>query len=52
MVAALTRHHREQPLAPGLEMEAMRVRLPYEVRGAMFRALIDRFSSRAEDGAR
>jgi selenocysteine-specific elongation factor len=48
VVAALTRHHREQPLAPGLEMEAMRVRLPYEVAARSFRALIDRFSSETE----
>ena len=39
---ALTRHHREEPLAPGLEMESLRSRLPYEVAPRAFRALIDR----------
>ncbi|HEX3409812.1 MAG TPA: selenocysteine-specific translation elongation factor, partial [Candidatus Binataceae bacterium] len=41
-VEALTAHHREEPLAPGLEMEALRTRLPYDVPPRAFRALIDR----------
>jgi selenocysteine-specific elongation factor len=41
-VAALTAHHRDEPLAPGLEMEALRARLPYDVAPRAFRALIDR----------
>jgi len=41
-VEALTTHHREEPLAPGLEMEALRARLPYDVAPRAFRALIDR----------
>ena len=31
-----------EPLAPGLEMEALRTRLPYEVAPRAFRALVDR----------
>jgi selenocysteine-specific elongation factor len=41
-VAALTTHHREEPLAPGLEMEALRARLPFDVAPRAFRALVDR----------
>jgi selenocysteine-specific elongation factor len=41
---ALARHHREEPLAPGLEMEALRSRLPYEVAPRGFRALLDRLA--------
>jgi selenocysteine-specific elongation factor len=41
---ALTRHHREEPLAVGLEMESLRTRLPYEVAARAFRALIDRLA--------
>jgi selenocysteine-specific elongation factor len=41
-VAALTAHHRDEPLAPGLEMEALRARLPYDVAPRAFRALVDR----------
>ena len=41
-IEALTRHHREEPLAPGLEMEALRTRLPYEVAPRAFRALVER----------
>jgi selenocysteine-specific elongation factor len=41
-VEALATHHREEPLAPGLEMEALRARLPYDVVPRAFRALIDR----------
>ncbi|HVC43812.1 MAG TPA: selenocysteine-specific translation elongation factor [Candidatus Binataceae bacterium] len=43
-VAALTAHHRDQPLAPGLEMEALRERLPYAVGPRAFRALVDRIA--------
>ena len=41
---ALARHHREEPLAAGLEMESLRTRLPYEVAPRAFRALIDRLA--------
>jgi selenocysteine-specific elongation factor len=40
--AALVAHHHDEPLAPGLEMEALRARLPYDVAPRAFRALVDR----------
>jgi selenocysteine-specific elongation factor len=43
-LGALERHHREQPLAAGLEMEALRTRLPYEVAPRAFRAILDRLA--------
>ncbi len=46
-IEALTRHHREEPLAPGLEMESLRTRLPYEVAPRAFRSLIDRLAREA-----
>ncbi len=42
VTGALTAHHQAQPLAPGLEMEMLRTRLPYEVGARAFKALIDR----------
>jgi selenocysteine-specific elongation factor len=42
VTAALTAHHQAQPLAAGLEMEMLRVRLPYEVGARAFRSLMDR----------
>ncbi len=45
---ALAAHHRAEPLAAGLEMEALRTRLPYEVGARAFRALIDRLSRESE----
>ncbi len=39
---ALAAHHRANPLSPGLEMEAMRSRLPYDVSARTFRALLER----------
>jgi selenocysteine-specific elongation factor len=46
--AALTAHHRDEPIAPGLEMEALRARLPYEVAPRAFRALVDRLGRETE----
>ena len=40
--AALAEHHRANPLAPGMEMEAMRERMPYEIAPRAFRAMLDR----------
>jgi selenocysteine-specific elongation factor len=40
--AALVAHHHDEPLAPGLEMEALRARLPYDVAPRAFRSLVDR----------
>jgi selenocysteine-specific elongation factor len=52
VLEALTRHHREAPLAAGLEMEAMRTRLPYEVAPRAFRALLERLAREtAQDAA-
>ena len=39
---ALKRHHEHEPLSAGLEMEAIRGRIPYDVAPRDFRALIDR----------
>ena len=47
-MAALTAHHRTEPLSPGLEMEALRERLPYEVGTRAFRALIDRLARESD----
>lgn len=42
--AALTKHHAAEPLSPGLEMEALRSRLPYEIGARNYRALADRLA--------
>jgi selenocysteine-specific elongation factor len=47
-IEAVTRHHRDEPLAPGIEMEALRTRLPYEVAPRAFRALLDRLARESE----
>jgi selenocysteine-specific elongation factor len=47
-LAALARHHRDEPLAAGLEMEALRTRLPYEVAPRAFRALLDRLARESD----
>ena len=39
---AIAEHHNAEPLAPGLEMEALRVRLPFRVAARAFRSVIDR----------
>ncbi|HXZ87725.1 MAG TPA: selenocysteine-specific translation elongation factor [Candidatus Binataceae bacterium] len=44
----LIAHHRDEPLESGLEMEAMRARLPYKVAPRAFRALIDRLGRETE----
>ncbi len=45
---ALATHHKTEPLSPGLEMEAMRTRLPYEIGARAFRPLVDRLSHESE----
>jgi selenocysteine-specific elongation factor len=40
--AALAAHHQAHPLAAGLEMEALRARLPYEIAARAFKAIVDR----------
>ncbi|HVA79366.1 MAG TPA: SelB C-terminal domain-containing protein, partial [Candidatus Binataceae bacterium] len=44
VVAAVTEHHTAEPLAPGLEMEALRSRLPWQVSARSFRSIIDRLA--------
>ncbi len=46
--AALAAHHKANPLAPGLEMEALRARLPYDIAARAFKAIIDRIAREAE----
>jgi len=46
--AALKAHHESEPLSAGLEMEALRARLPYEVAARNFRALVDRLSRESD----
>ncbi len=41
-VEAIATHHRDEPLAPGLELEALRTRLPYDVAPRALRAMVDR----------
>jgi selenocysteine-specific elongation factor len=48
VVEELRDHHLRQPLEPGIEMEAMRTRLPYEVEARGFRALADRLARESE----
>ena len=43
-LAALTKHHAAEPLSPGLEMEALRSRLPYEIGARNYRTLADRLA--------
>ncbi|HJU12342.1 MAG TPA: selenocysteine-specific translation elongation factor [Candidatus Binataceae bacterium] len=43
-IESVTNHHREEPLSPGVDMESLRTRLPYEVSARAFRALLDRLS--------
>jgi selenocysteine-specific elongation factor len=45
---ALVQHHKTEPLSPGLEMEAMRTRLPYEIGARAFRPIVDRISHESE----
>jgi selenocysteine-specific elongation factor len=40
----LAAHHRAEPLSPGIDMESLRTRLPYEVSTRAFRALVDRLT--------
>ena len=47
-IDTLAAHHREEPLSPGLDMESLRTRLPYEVSPRAFRALLDRLTRETE----
>jgi selenocysteine-specific elongation factor len=46
--AAVLTHHQAEALSPGLEMEALRERLPYEVSARAFRALVDRLGRESD----
>lgn len=41
MLRALQAFHQEHPLAPGKDMEELRVKLPYAISPRLFRALVD-----------
>jgi selenocysteine-specific elongation factor len=45
---ALEKHHKTEPLSPGLEMEALRTRLPYEIGARAFRPIVDHLSHESE----
>jgi selenocysteine-specific elongation factor len=45
---ALAKHHKSEPLSAGLEMEALRTRLPYEIGARAFRPIVDRLSHESE----
>ncbi len=46
-LSALETHHKKEPLSAGLEMEAMRTRMPYEIGARAFRPIIDRIGREA-----
>ena len=43
-LTALKTHHESAPLSPGLEMESLRTRLPFDVSARAFRAIVDRIA--------
>jgi len=45
---ALATHHQAEPLSPGLEMEALRSRIPYEIGARAFRPIVDHLSRESE----
>jgi len=45
---ALATHHKSEPLSAGLEMEALRTRLPYEIGARAFRPIVDRLGHESE----
>jgi selenocysteine-specific elongation factor len=47
-IDTLAAHHHAEPLSPGIDMESMRTRLPYEVSARAFRAVVDRFTRETE----
>jgi len=44
LLEALGEHHRAHPLLPGMEMEPLRTKLPYEVPAKLFREIVDRLA--------
>jgi selenocysteine-specific elongation factor len=47
-LAALENYHKAEPLSAGLEMEAMRTRMPYQIGARAFRPIIDRIGRETE----
>jgi selenocysteine-specific elongation factor len=47
-LGALQNHHKIEPLAAGMEMEALRTRLPYEIAARAFRPVIDRLGRESD----
>ncbi|MBF6569092.1 MAG: selenocysteine-specific translation elongation factor [Candidatus Binataceae bacterium] len=47
-LGAIAAHHQAEPLSPGMEMEAMRAQLPYEIAARNFRAVIDRLGRESD----
>jgi selenocysteine-specific elongation factor len=47
-IEALAAYHRTEPLSPGMEMESLRTRLPYDVGARAFRALVERLTRETE----
>jgi selenocysteine-specific elongation factor len=47
-LTALETHHKAEPLSPGLGLEAMRTRMPYEIGARAFRPIIDRIGRESE----
>jgi selenocysteine-specific elongation factor len=47
-LGALANHHQAEPLSPGLEMESMRTRMPYQIGARAFRPIIDRIARETE----
>jgi selenocysteine-specific elongation factor len=45
---AVRAYHRAEPLSPGMEMEALRTRLPFEIGARAFRPIVDRLSAESE----
>jgi selenocysteine-specific elongation factor len=45
---ALATHHKSEPLSPGLEMEALRSCIPYEIGARAFRPIVDHLSRESE----
>jgi selenocysteine-specific elongation factor len=45
---ALAKHHKSEPLSAGLEMEALRTHLPYEIGTRAFRPIVDHLGHESE----
>ncbi len=45
LVRVVSDFHQTSPLAPGIEMEAVRAQLPYEIGAKMFRGIVERLAA-------